>query len=290
MNRNIERLLPILVYIQAHLAEELSLVALAALANLSPYHFHRLFRTTVGETVKHYTQRLRLEQAAFRLKLHDTPIIDVAFSLGYHSHESFTRAFRKHFAVPPNAYRRRHRQPVQSIPSQLPALNHAATQPALSKVRMQRLEAITVAFIRHWGAYTDADAVAFDRLIEWAIATGRYTGENLLMGLGHDDPQITPTAKVRFDACLQVDAPFTPTGVIGCQTVSADDYVALTYVGPYGAAMAQAYGALFAYMQRRPDYTLLGLPAVEIYRTTRINPDYALNHTEILLPIVKKGI
>lgn len=290
MNRNIERLLPILVHIQAHLAEELSLATLAALANLSPYHFHRLFRTTVGETVKHYIQRLRLEQAAFQLKLHDTPIIDVAFSLGYHSHETFTRAFRKHFAVPPNAYRRHHRQPAQRIASQLPALNQAATQPALSKVRMQRLEAITVAFIRHWGAYTDADAGAFDTLIEWAIATGRYTGENLLMGIGHDDPQITPTAKVRFDACLQVDAPFTPTGVIGCQTVPAGDYVALTYVGPYGAAMAPAYGALFAYMQRRSDYTLLGLPAVEIYRTTRINPDYALNHTEILLPLVKKGI
>jgi len=57
------------------------------------YHFHRLFRTTVGETVKHYSQRLRLEQAAFRLKLHDTPIIDVAVSLGYHSHETFTRAY-----------------------------------------------------------------------------------------------------------------------------------------------------------------------------------------------------
>lgn len=291
MNRNTERLLPILVHIQAHLEEELGLARLAAQANLSPYHFHRLFRATVGETLKHYVQRLRLEQAAFRLKLHDTPVIDVAFSLGYHSHETFTRAFRKHFAVPPSLYRRAYgRRRTATAPGQLPALNQSLAEVALSKVRIQRLERMTVAFIRQWGAYTEVDTGVFDTLLAWAIATDRYSGENLLLGIGHDDPQITPTAMVRFDACLQVDAPFPPTGPIGCQTLPAGDYVALTYVGPYGAAMTQAYAALFAYMQSRPDYTLLGLPAVEIYRTTRVNPDHALNHTEMLLPIVKKGI
>lgn len=292
MNSNMERLLPILVHIQAHLEQDLALNALAALANLSPYHFHRLFRATVGETVKQYVQRLRLEQGAFRLKLHDIPVIDVAFSLGYHSHESFTRAFRKQFGMPPKAYRRAyHSQRSQPNASgRLPVLNHAATNAAFSKVRIQRLESITVAFIRHLGAYTDADVGAFDTLIAWAMATGRYKGENWLLGIGHDDPTVTPPAKVRFDACLQVNEAFSPAGVIGCQRLPAGDYAAITYVGPYGSAMYGAYAAIFAYMQSRPDYTLLGLPAMEIYRTTRVNPNYALNHTEILLPVAKKGV
>lgn len=292
MNSNTERLLPILVHIQAHLEEDLALGALAALANLSPYHFHRLFRTTIGETVKQYVQRLRLEQAAFRLKLHEAPVIDVAFSLGYHSHESFTRAFRRQFGVPPKAYRRIHHanRTDQATTGHPPVLNRTTTAPALSKVRIQRLEPITVAFIRHLGAYTEADAGAFDTLIAWAIATGRYSGENLLLGIGHDDPNITPVDKVRFDACLQVDEPFAPTGVIGCQPLPVGDYATLTYVGPYGTAMVAAYAAIFTYMQSRSDYTLIGLPAVEIYRTTRVNPEYALNHTEILLPIAKKGV
>lgn len=292
MNSNTERLLPILVHIQAHLDQDLALNALAALANLSPYHFHRLFRATVGETVKHYVQRLRLEQAAFRLKLHEAPIIDVAFSLGYQSHEAFTRAFRKQFGVPPTAYRRTQRANRSALKAvgQLPTLNQAAIHPALSKVRIQRLAPITVAFIRHLGAYAEADASAFDTLIAWAIATKRYDRENLLLGIGHDDPAITPTDKVRFDACLQVEEPFAPTGVIGCQQLPAGDYAAITYVGPYGAAMYEAYRAIFAYLQSRPDYMLIGLPAVEIYCTTRVNPEYALNHTEILLPVAKKGV
>lgn len=292
MNSNTERLLPMLVHIQAHLEEDLALGALATLAHLSPYHFHRLFRATVGETVKHYVERLRLEQAAFRLKLHDAPVIDVAFGVGYHSHESFTRAFRRHFGVAPKAYRRAHRPQWtgQAGTARLPALNAATTIPALSKVRIQRLEPIIVAFTRHLGAYTEADTGAFDTLTTWAMATGHYHGDNLLLGIGHDDPHITPADKVRFDACLQVAEPFAPVGAIGCQTLPASDYAAITYVGPYGAAMYEAYRAIFIHLQSRPDYTLIGLPAVEIYRTTRVNPEYALNHTEILLPVAKKGV
>ena len=95
MNRDTERLLPILVYIQTHLEEELSLETPATRAALSPFHFHRLFRGTIGETLKQYIQRLRLERAAYQLKIHKASIIDIAFGLGYHSHETFSRAFRR---------------------------------------------------------------------------------------------------------------------------------------------------------------------------------------------------
>lgn len=293
MNSNTERLLPLLIHIQANLEQDLALEALAALANLSPYHFHRLFRATVGETVKQYVQRLRLEQAAFRLKLQDAAVIDVAFSLGYHSHETFTRAFRKHFGISPKAYKYVHQRDSKlrsEAVRPLPTLNTDPAQPALSKVRIQRLAPITVAFIRHLGEYAEANTTAFDTLVAWAMATARYNGENLLLGIGHDDPTITPKEKVRFDACLQVGEPFDPTGTIGCQTVPAGDYAVITYVGPYGAAMYDAYAAIFTQMHNHPDYALLGLPAVEIYRTTRINPDYALNHTEIYLPVVRRRV
>jgi AraC family transcriptional regulator len=63
----IERLLPVLVHIQANLDQDLSLEVLATRVQLSPFHFHRLFRSAVGETLKQYTQRLRLERAANRL-------------------------------------------------------------------------------------------------------------------------------------------------------------------------------------------------------------------------------
>lgn len=83
-----------LVHIQANLDQDLSLEALANRVGLSLFHFHRLFRSAVGETLKQHTQRLRLEQAASRLVINDAAILDVALDSGFHSHETFSRQFQ----------------------------------------------------------------------------------------------------------------------------------------------------------------------------------------------------
>ena len=98
----LERLLPVLVYIQARLDEDLSLAVLAAEASLSPHHFHRMFRGLVGETPERYCQRLRLERAAFQLLVYRrASILETALDCGFKNHETFTRAFGQHFGVSP---------------------------------------------------------------------------------------------------------------------------------------------------------------------------------------------
>ena len=97
----LEKLLPVLVHIQANLDEDLSLDAVAKRVGLSSFHFHRLFRLAIGETLKQYTQRLRLERAANRLVIHDTTILDVALDSGFQSHETFSREFKRRFQVTP---------------------------------------------------------------------------------------------------------------------------------------------------------------------------------------------
>jgi AraC family transcriptional regulator len=64
-----ERILRVLIHIQNHLDEVLPLEDLAGLVHFSPFHFHRIFRGVVGESVKEHIRRLRLERAAHRLKL-----------------------------------------------------------------------------------------------------------------------------------------------------------------------------------------------------------------------------
>lgn len=287
-----ERLLPVLIHIQTHLEDDLSLDALAERASLSPFHFHRIFRGTVGETVKQYVQRLRLERAAYLLRVQDVAVIDVAFTLGYHAHETFSRAFRRHFGVTPKEFRQSHRfaQHVEETTrfERPQPLNDRTTYYELSRVTVRTLDAIGVAFIRHYGAYVDADTRTFDRLIAWSQSKGLYIGDNLLIGIGHDDPNVTPSNKVRFDACIEVVKPIVPDGDIGYQTIPAGHYATVTYVGPYGHTMYEAYATLFHQMESHARYRLIGLPAVEIYRTTQINPDYALNQTDIYLPVEER--
>jgi len=51
-------------YIEKNLSEKLTLEKLAGIANFSAYHFHRLFKAFVGETLFQFIQRVRLERAA----------------------------------------------------------------------------------------------------------------------------------------------------------------------------------------------------------------------------------
>lgn len=290
-SRAAESILPVLIYIQTHLDDDLSLEMIARKVGLSPFYFHRLFQQFTGETLKKYTQRLRLERAAFELKIRDASILDVALSTGYRSHETFSRAFRRQFGLTPLSYRQTHGRLLhsESLNSDKPrkVLNRQATHFQVSAMRVQKLTSFVVAFIRHLGDYADVDPRLYDELILWTQDHGFYNGKNLLLAIGHDDPTITPTEKVRFDACIEVPRAFPPQGRIGCQEVPAGWYATLTYVGPYGPIMEAAYSAIFHGVMQLRGYRLVGLPALEIYRTTRITPDYDLNETDIYLPLEK---
>lgn len=283
-------LLPVLAYIQSHLDADLSLTQMAERSTLSPYYFHRLFHEIVGETPKQYTQRLRLERAAFDLKIRDATILEIALNWGFQAPETFTRAFKRWFGVTPGQYRASYGRSLhQERTTHTTLLNTLATNTSCSRVTIQKLKPIPVAFIRHLGAYEKVDTGQYDTLIRWADAHGLYTGDNLLLGVGHDDPSITPTEKVRFDVCLSVSGPFPAMGNIGAQTLPGGHFATMTYVGPLDAGFTQVYHLFFEQLAQIKTVQLIGLPVIEIYRTTRINPAYALNVTDIFVPVQKIG-
>ena len=286
---HMERLLPILVHIQTSLEEDLSLEKIADQASMSPYHFHRVFRDAIGETLKQYTQRLRLERAAHELRIRQASVLDVALGAGFQSHETFTRAFKRQFGIRPKDFRTDGRLSHQAHPSPPPEpLNKYTTQYQLSKVRVQQLNPTPLAFIRNLGPYVDVDVTLFDQLLAWAREKGLYTGNNLLMGIGHDAPDVTPPDKLRFDACLEVPEPFAAEGKIGYQPMPNGLFAIVSYIGPYGSTMEQAYPEIFQKLAQLERYNIVGLPIIEILRTTQINPEYELNHTDICIPVAQK--
>ncbi|MFL6516248.1 MAG: GlxA family transcriptional regulator [Chthoniobacterales bacterium] len=88
-----------------HLRDDLSLVALARRACLSPRHFARRFKQTFGGTPADFVENLRLDEARRRLSARTQTIDTVALSVGFHSDDSFRRAFYRRFGINPRAYR-----------------------------------------------------------------------------------------------------------------------------------------------------------------------------------------
>src|SRR5262249_49569072 len=78
VNEDWQKLLPLLVHIQANLDGDLRLVALSRKAGLLPSYFHRVFKAAIGETPGDYVMRFCVERGAFRLLLHDARLVDVA--------------------------------------------------------------------------------------------------------------------------------------------------------------------------------------------------------------------
>jgi AraC-like DNA-binding protein len=87
-------------YIHAHMNEAISLEVLAGVANLSPYHALRSFRTALGLPPHKYLLQIRLERAKELLQS-GKPIADIAATLGFADQSHLTRKYKAVFGVPP---------------------------------------------------------------------------------------------------------------------------------------------------------------------------------------------
>lgn len=92
-------------YIDAHLDGELALAEIADAAEMSPFHFARLFKQTAGVAPHAFVLNRRLERAKQLLLNREKPVTDIAFDLGFSSHSHFTTFFRKHTGVTPRDFR-----------------------------------------------------------------------------------------------------------------------------------------------------------------------------------------
>lgn len=288
------RILRVLVHIQDHLDEELSLESLAAVACFSPYHFHRIFRGLVGESVKEHVRRLRLERAAHRLKFGDLAVTTIAFDAGYENHESFTRAFHDMFGEPPSRFREIHKViPFKEVPSRVhykagerPAeLQPTRAQGGSMDVRIERIQPLRLAFMRHLGPYDEVGAT-WGKLMGWAGRSGLLGPGTRILGIVYDDPEVTPPDKVRYDACLAVDERFRPQGEVGAQEIAAGEYAVTTHRGPY-QKLGETYARLCGEWLPGSGREAADRPCFEIYRNSLQNtrPEDLL--TDIYLPLKK---
>jgi AraC family transcriptional regulator len=96
-------------FIQEHLAEEISLTALAELVDLSLYHFARAFKQSFGAPPHRYHMARRMDRARSLLQRPALSVTQIGIQIGFRETSSFTRAFRKFTGLTPTEYRR-HRE------------------------------------------------------------------------------------------------------------------------------------------------------------------------------------
>lgn len=93
-------------FMEENLLDAITIDDIAKQANLSSFHFQRIFMILTDMSVGEYLRRRRLTLAAQELSSTDSKIIDLAFKYGYETPESFARAFRKHHGITPTEARK----------------------------------------------------------------------------------------------------------------------------------------------------------------------------------------
>jgi AraC family transcriptional regulator len=270
-----QRLLRVLVHIQQQLDRPLSLEELARLAHFSPFHFHRVFKGMLGESVQSHLRRLRLERSAARLKSGDWPVTRIALDSGFETPEAFTRAFKAMFGASPSRYRARRRppRPPQGRPaasgihyhetSRLRNFKAAQFGGKDMKVTIQTMPSRRVAFVHQVGPYSDC-STAWDILGAFLGKEGLLGGDSLFIGICHDDPEVTPPDRIRYDACVTVDDEFVSQGEIGVQTIPGGEYAVATHFGSY-ETLGESYARLLGQWLPRSGRELRATPGFEIY-------------------------
>lgn len=201
-------------HITNNLASPLKLEDVARVACFSPYHFHRIFRALMGETLATFVKRVRLERAVYLLSHRQgDSLTQIALACGFSSSSEFSRSFRSHYGVPPRVFDvdhfRRSRRDEGLGTLMPPGERHRLQRlpkgenPDGFEARLRSLPGRRVAYIRvHQPYQGDGVAVAVARLVSWAEARGLAGGQWL--GYQWDDPEIVALEKCRYDIGVEI--------------------------------------------------------------------------------------
>lgn len=248
-------------HVTRNLDQPLRLEDVAAVGAFSPFHFHRVFRAVVGETLHAFVLRLRLERAA-HLMSHDRrrSLTELALACGFASSSDFSRSFRRHFGASPRQFdlarhRDTHRaelvgtdgRPVTRLPE--------GHNPYGFTAPLRALPARRVAYLRVFEPYKGHVPTTAARLVAWAEARGLAGGQWL--GFQWDDPEIVPLERCRYDVGVEVPDEAVLDGEVHEVRFPAMTVAEVSVAGPIEHelhALDWLYGAWLPHSGWAPDH------------------------------------
>ena len=220
----VKRMLKVLIYIEDHIEDDLSMDELAKVACYSPFHFHRIFQAIVGETVHKYVRRLRLERAAGRLLHTKQPVTEIALETNYDTPSAFTRSFKQYMGKSPKNYRALYKE-VNSMTKKINEL------PMIKPDKIEKIPDLNLFFIRRVG--NSATENAWKAMVAYIKDNQLDRSRMRYFSISHDDPQVTSEDRLRLDACIQTSQEVPMKGEISQQILKGGKYAIFAHHGPH---------------------------------------------------------
>ncbi|MBD3409290.1 MAG: helix-turn-helix domain-containing protein [Ignavibacteriales bacterium] len=232
------------------------------------------------------------------------PIAHIALTVGFASQATFSRAFRERFGETPAAWRRRKLDDpnaslftddgdsdrnsalgkTSSAPGETKAetgkesgafaayvgsVNHNDSQQhernATMEITIKEFDPIRMAYVAHFGEYEgDGIPKAFDRLAQWAGPRGLINPNANFIGVGLDDPSVTPVEKCRYYAGLTVPENVEGKDDVGVHVIPGGPCAVLRFRGDK-AALQEAFRKIYGEWLPESGFEPAEHPAYELY-------------------------
>jgi len=287
----------VLDYIETHLDGDLSLATLAHIANFSEFHFHRIFKGVMGETLNQFIQRRRVEKAAgFLIGNPVKPVTEIALDCGFSGSAAFARAFKDAFGVSASQYRKTggplqskvgktHSNPGEpegkgwkdfgpfshtiDLTNGIQIWRCAMSNKREVTIEVKELPEMPIAYVRHIGAYKGNSALferLFGKLCGWAGPRGLIRPpQTQFLCVYYDDPDVTEDDRLRVDVAMTVPKDTQVDGEVGKNIIPAGKYA----VGRFellSHEFEEAWGGIMGGWLPQSGYQCDDRPCVEIYR------------------------
>jgi len=242
----------VILYIENNLNKKILLIDVAKVSCFSEFHFHRVFKGVVGETVNDYIVRRRLECSINYLVFNpDLPITQVALDNGFSSSANFSKSVKLYFGFSPSEIRNPEKvkeskigkvlskygkdfNPTDLYPNRITnnVINKTYLEDANMKVEVKELESQRVCTLASTGGYEpEAIFEAWDKLIEWAASNGIKPQEQQRFAFCFDNPVVTPIDKCRYKASVVIDDDVVVNSPFSTSEIPKGKYAVLYFKG-----------------------------------------------------------
>ncbi|HFJ9437991.1 TPA: GyrI-like domain-containing protein [Bacillus albus] len=226
-NEYLRRIYKVQDYIESHVNDSLSIEELADVAGFSKFHFHRIFKGIVDESLSRYVNRLKLERATHLLTYRtDMTITNIAYHFGFTDSAVFSRTFKNYYGVSPSQYRNDNSKNCKDVRK---SSQYNECKKVRGNVEIVTADDIQVAYIRHIGTYEEL-TIAFPKMIEklfhYAAKEKCHVFEDTkVLTISHDHHEFTEENHLRTSLCITIpNESAVETNDIGIMVIPSGKY------------------------------------------------------------------
>ena len=282
-NEYLKRVDKVLIRLSSAIANNETLPAvtdLARSANLSEFHFMRVYRALAGESLGATIQRLRLSHALHLLTQTSASVSEIAGRVGFDTPQAFARAFRHVLGISPSEARDRHNRDMKV---ELPSIPENRSDVPAIRVEVVDLEPFRAVALRNIGSYADLDQ-AYARLFAWLADRGALESIRGIWGVPQHDRRDTPASECVFDCCLATLAELEADDTVSVVHLAGGRYMRYEHVGSY-ALLDDAHDRLLRDALPAQGLTLSNAPILHEFLNDPDRTPEAQLETRIYIPV-----